>query len=214
MKKKEFLIINIGFFICNLGIVNFLVPSNLAAGGVVGMATIIHSLMKLPLSHIILLLNIPIFMWGYYTYGRGYAMRCLYAITVFPLYSDLTERFFFLESVADFSRANPLAGAVISGIVVGAGIGFPVAVGSNTGGTVILAQVASKYIGRPVGSCIILIDFVVVLFSVFIFGIGSALLALVSLIITGIVIDKVALLLQRYLYKNGDGSLLERSTPL
>lgn len=188
---KEFVIINVGMFICSLGIVNFLIPSKLAAGGVTGMSTLLYYILELPIGLTMLALNIPIFLLGLWVYGKEYALKCLCGIFLFPAYTSLSEGFFSFESLIDFSGALPLAGAVLAGVIVGTGIGITVSVGSNTGGSVILAQVASKYLKIPVGSCMIIIDSMVVISSIFVFGISSAVLALLCIFIMGKVINIV-----------------------
>ncbi len=196
---QEFLIINIGLFICSLGIINFLIPSKLAAGGVTGMSTLIYYLLEIPVGITMLALNVPIFLLGLYVYGKEYAVKCLCGIFLFPAYTGLAEAFFAFDTLKNFSGNNPLAGAIFAGIIVGSGIGLAVAVGSNTGGTVILAQVVSKYLKIPVGSCMAIVDSMVVISSMFVFGIKSAVMALVCIFIMGrfvnLVMSKIQALL-------------------
>lgn len=188
---QDFIIINIGLFICSLGIVNFLIPSKLAAGGVTGMSTLLYYILEFPVGVTMLALNVPIFILGFFVYGKEYAVKCLCGIFLLPAYTGLSESLFSVDLLADFSGANPLAGAIFAGLVVGLGIGIAVAVGSNTGGTVILAQVVSKYLKIPVGSCMAIVDSMVVISSMFVFGIKSAAMALVCIFIMGRMVNLV-----------------------
>jgi len=188
---QDFLIINIGLFICSLGIVNFLIPSKLAAGGVTGLSTLLYYILELPMGLTMLALNVPIFLLGFFVYGREYAVKCLCGIFLFPAYTGVSETFFSIDTLRNFSGTYPLAGAVFAGIVVGIGIGMAVAVGSNTGGTVILAQVVSKYLNIPVGSCMAIVDSMVVISSMFVFGFKSAIMALVCIFIMGRMVNLV-----------------------
>lgn len=189
--SQEFAVINIGLFICSLGIVNFLIPSKLAAGGVTGMSTLLYYILEFPIGVTMLALNVPIFLLGLWVYGKEYALKCLCGIFLLPAYTSLSEVFFSFKTFVDFSSSLPLAGAVLAGLIVGTGIGITVSVGSNTGGSVILAQVASKYLKRPVGSCMAVIDSMVVISSAFVFGISSAMMALICIFIMGKVINFV-----------------------
>ena len=76
---------------------------------------------------------------------------------------------------------------------VGAGIGFVMKGGANTGGTDIVAQILNKYTPLSLGTCLTLVDAIIIAASVFVFGIESALFAVTTVYITGITIDKVAL---------------------
>lgn len=203
-KAKEFLIINIGFFICSLGTVNFLVPSKLAAGGVTGIATLLNSITHFPVSSIILALNIPIFTLAFLALGRGYAAKCLYGIFLFPVYLMISENYFTFKNIISFSELTPSFGACLAGGTVGLGIGLAVSVGSNTGGTTILAQIISTYTKLQIGTCLIIIDSIVVVSSIFIFGLSSAILALISLIIIGKVINLVVSFSQKLLISSDD----------
>ena len=196
---KEFLIINIGLYICSLGIVNFLIPSKLAAGGVTGMSTLLYYVLEFPIGITMLALNIPIFLLGLYVYGKEYAIKCLCGIFLFPAYTGLSEKFFTFNYFINFSSDHTLFGAILAGLIVGLGIGLTVAVGSNTGGSVILAQVFSKYLKIPVGSCMAIVDSMVVISSIFVFGFKSALTALVCIFIMGRVINFVISNFQKYL---------------
>jgi len=196
---QEFLIINIGLFVCSLGIVNFLIPSKLAAGGVTGMSTLIYYLLEVPVGITMLALNVPIFLLGLYVYGKEYAVKCLCGIFLFPAYTGLAEAFFSFDTLKTFSGSNPLAGAVFAGVIVGSGIGLAVAVGSNTGGSVILAQVVSKYLKIPVGSCMAIVDSMVVISSMFVFGLKSAIMALICIFIMGRVVNFVMARFQAFL---------------
>jgi len=196
---QEFLIINIGLFVCSLGIVNFLIPSKLAAGGVTGMSTLIYYLLEVPVGITMLALNVPIFLLGLYVYGKEYAVKCLCGIFLFPAYTGLAEAFFSFDTLKTFSSSTPLAGAVFAGVIVGSGIGLAVAVGSNTGGSVILAQVVSKYLKIPVGSCMAIVDSMVVISSMFVFGLKSAIMALICIFIMGRVVNFVMARFQAFL---------------
>ncbi len=196
---QDFILINIGIFICSLGIVNFLIPSKLAAGGVTGMSTLLYYILELPIGVTMLALNIPIFLLGLFVYGKEYAIKCLCGIFLFPFYTGVSEYLFTSKILTDFSTIRPLAGAIFAGIIVGLGIGIVVAVGSNTGGTVILAQVANKYFNLPVGSCLAIVDSIVVISSIFVFGIKSASMALICIFITGKVVNIVMVKVSNFL---------------
>lgn len=188
---KEFLIINFGFFICAFGIVNFMVPAKLAAGGITGLSTILHYVINYPVGTIMLVFNIPIFIIGALTIGKEYAIKCLYGIFLFPFYTRMIEKFLVFPSITSYSESNILIGAIFSGVLIGAGVGFAVAAGSNTGGSVIIAQVMNKYTLVPVGTCMFIIDSLVVGSSALVFGINAALTAIICPFIMGKMVNVI-----------------------
>ena len=83
--------------------------------------------------------------------------------------------------------------ALFGGVIMGAGIGFCMKGGANTGGTDIIAQILNKYTPLSLGTCLTMTDAAIIASSVFVFGVESALYAVTTVYITGIVIDKVAM---------------------
>ena len=57
----------------------------------------------------------------------------------------------------------------------------------------VIAQIVNKYTPLSLGTCLTLVDAIIIAASVFVFGIESALFAVTTVYITGITIDKVAL---------------------
>lgn len=195
MKHKSnfisFLLINLGLFLTAYGLVNFLVPAKLAAGGVSGLATILNYYFAYPVGYSVFLMNIPIFILGFLTFGKKYASKSIYGIIMLSTYITLIEKFMTLKYFSDISSYNPLIGSLIGGIVSGIGLGLALGLGSNTGGTAIVAQVLNNKFEIKVGTCLIMADATVITLAALTFGIKSAVLGGASLLLTGYMINMV-----------------------
>ena len=66
----------------------FLVPNHIAPGGVTGLATVLNYLFGWPVGTASLLMNIPLFLIGYRSMGRTFAVRSLGATVIFSLLID------------------------------------------------------------------------------------------------------------------------------
>ena len=79
-KKVKKAIINgggtvIGSAIMAVGIASFLLPNQLSSGGFSGVATITYYLLKIPMGVMIMVLNIPLFLFAGYRLGREFFIK-------------------------------------------------------------------------------------------------------------------------------------------
>ncbi|MEG2703113.1 MAG: YitT family protein, partial [Clostridia bacterium] len=110
----------------------FLIPNRIAPGGLTGLATVLHYLFQFPVGITSLLMNIPLFLFGYHSMGRVFALRSLIATVIFSLLIDLIP----LPALT----LNPLLGAIFGGVLMGVGLGFILRGGATTGGSDMVAR--------------------------------------------------------------------------
>ncbi len=201
----DFFFINLGLFLTGYGLCNFLIPARLAAGGVSGLSTIIYYLFSIPIGWSMFIINIPIFILGISTFGRSYALKSIYGIVMLSTYSNLVQSHFVFEKFAFLATNNQVLGSTLWGVTIGIGLGFALGFGSNTGGTAIIAQVLNKHFKLKVGTCLMIADAIVVSIAAMVFDIKSALLAGVSLLLMGQVINFIVSFVQKTRF-NSDGS--------
>lgn len=188
---KHFILVNSGLFLTAFGLVNFLVPAKLAAGGVSGLATIINYYFHYSVGLTTFFLNIPIFIMGILTFGKKYASKSLYGILMLSIFISITEKFLLIPYFSNLSSGNPIIGSCLGGLIIGLGLGFALGLGSNTGGTAIVAQILNHKFDIKIGTSLMMADAFVIGLAAIAFGVKSALLAGVSLIFMGQVINKV-----------------------
>jgi len=56
----------------------FLIPHQLAAGGVSGLAVILFHLLNIPIGLTIIVVNIPLFIWAYFLLGPRIVLQSLF----------------------------------------------------------------------------------------------------------------------------------------
>ena len=81
MKKfKEYLLITLGIFLVALSIEFFLVPNQLAAGGVSGMAIVInHYIPAFSVGALVLIMNVILFIIAFLVIGNKFGAKTIYA---------------------------------------------------------------------------------------------------------------------------------------
>ena len=148
----------IGCVFYALSIVLFLEPCGIVAGGVSGLATLLHLLNeKIPIGLISVAINIPIFLLGLKYTGWKFILRCLLTVVTLGLCTDLLA---FLPAMT----LDPLLASLYGGVFQGIGIGLFIRFEFSSGGTELLGRVISKWVkilNIPV--CVGLCDAIVVL---------------------------------------------------
>ena len=181
----NFIAILLGCLIAALAIECFLIPNTILDGGITGISIIIHKVFKLPLSILVIVLNIPFIYIGYRNLGKQFLVRTMYSMIMFSIFIDLFENF------QPFTNEILLA-TVFGGGILGIGVGLVIHFGGCVDGTESVAIVVSKKTSFSVGQIVLMFNLFVFSIAGFIFGIDRALYSLLTYIITFKVIDVVA----------------------
>jgi len=193
-KILEYTYTIIGSFLTAAAVVFFATPAKIANGGVSGIAVLLHYTIGVDVGITILILSIPLFFVGIKIFGKEYGIKSLMGTLLFSFFTIILTRYFGDRGIINYSHyVSYLLSAIFGGILFGAGLGFVLKGGANTGGTDIIAQILAKYTPISLGSALVVTDGVIVLFSAFIFGIESAMYAVITIYITGVGIDKILL---------------------
>ncbi len=184
---KKCLSVLLGTFIVALSLDLFLVPADIAPGGLSGVAIILHHLANIPVGLSILFLNIPIFIWALRYFDAKFLFSSLFGMTSLSI---LTDAFAWIKPVT----GDMLLSAVYGGALMGFGLGIVFISGSTTGGTDIAAQILKKHFPSiSVGKFVLIIDAFIVALAGLTFGRWEIILySSVALYICTYIIDLLA----------------------
>ncbi|WP_053360583.1 YitT family protein [Bacillus sp. FJAT-27251] len=183
-KLIEYVYVLVGSAIVAIAFNQFLLPNQIASGGVSGISTILASVLGWEPAYVQWSFNIPLFIAGVNLLGRQFGAKTLVGTIFLPFVVFLTK---------DWApwTLDPLLGSLFGGICVGLGLGIVFRGKASTGGTDLAAQIINKYTGFSLGACVALIDGLIVLAAAIVFDIERGLYALVGLYVTSKTIDMV-----------------------
>ncbi|MCC9088400.1 YitT family protein [Bacillus pumilus] len=183
IEVKNYLFILIGSAIVAIGFNTLLLPNQIAAGGVSGISTIMQSF-GFEAAYVQWGLNIPLFIAGFYLLGGTFGVKTLVGSIFLPLMVFLTRQ------IAPVTHEALLA-AIFGGVVIGIGIGLVFLGNGSTGGTALAAKIINKYTGLTLGTCLAMMDGLIVLAAMTVFGIEEGLYAVIGVFISSKTIDVV-----------------------
>jgi uncharacterized membrane-anchored protein YitT (DUF2179 family) len=185
---RNFLLLTIGSAILAFTIVLFLVPANLAPGGVSGAAIIINYLFNWPLGLVMLALNLPMLALGFRYLGRfQFLIQTAYVVLLYNIGVDIISQLPLKIHLTDDTFLNALYGGIFGGI----GTGLIYRGQGTSGGTSVLGRVIQMKTGIPISQVYLLTDTGVVLVAALVFGWEKALYAMITLFIWGLATDYV-----------------------
>ena len=184
-KILNIIMLTIGSIIAAAALECFLIPNTILDGGITGISIILYKLFKIPLSILVIVLNIPFLIIGYKNLGKHFLFRAIYSMLCFSLFLS------FFELIKPFTEEILLA-TVFGGAILGVGVGLVIHFGGCIDGTESVAIVISKKTNLSVGQIVLLFNLIIYTIAGFIFGFDRAMYSLLTYIITFKVIDFVA----------------------
>ena len=184
IKLKNIIMLTIAGLINAFGITVFLAPVKLYDSGISGTAMLLSQITPqwLSLSIFLLVLNIPLFAFGYKKQGALFTFYSLYTVAVYSfgawLITDILP--------IDVSLASPLAGtdlllcALFGGLISGVGSGITIRYGGAIDGIEVMSVIFAKKIGVTVGTFVMVYN--VILYVICGFVMGSWILPLYSIV--------------------------------
>ncbi len=165
MKNRNIVPINIimltvAGMINAFGITVFLMPVKLYDSGISGTSMLLSQITPeyLSLSLFLLLLNIPLFLYGLKKQGVIFTVYAIYTVTIYSLCSWLITDILPI----DVSIASPLAGtdlllcALFGGVISGVGSGIAIRYGGAMDGIEVMAVIFAKRLGITVGTFVMI----------------------------------------------------------
>lgn len=161
-KIKNFLLLIIAGAVNAFGVTFFLAPVNLYDSGISGTSILLSQITPFTLSIFLLLLNVPLFLYGYKKQGLHFTVYAIFTVAMYSLFA------FLINDVlpVDVSIASPLAHddlllcALFGGLISGVGSGLAIRFGGAMDGIEVLAVIFAKRMGITVGTFVMGYNFV------------------------------------------------------
>jgi uncharacterized membrane-anchored protein YitT (DUF2179 family) len=185
---RDYILILAGALVQAVALQLFMVPAQLASGGISGISQLINHFTGWSIGLMVFIGNIPLFLLGWRLLGgRRFALRTLVAVLAYSFFTEavLWLPFFPKDGITNDLVLNSLYGAVVSGF----GYGLVYRAQGTSGGSDILARILNRWRGIPMTQSYLMTDTLVILAAGFVFGWHKALYAIIVLYVSGLVVD-------------------------
>ncbi len=161
----------------------FLLPHEVLAGGVTGIAMMLGLVTPLNAGLWMIILNIPILILGWMKLGKTFIANSLFSVVV----TSISMLYIPVVKLTE----DALLSSVFGGVISGAAIGIIIRFYSSTGGFDVIGLLLSRKRDIPLGALVFALNSAVVFVSGFIFSWELAMYTMASIYISGLVIDRV-----------------------
>lgn len=172
----DYAYITLGSLIMAVGYVYFITPYKIVPGGLFGIGIVVHYLTQgvfswapdgFPIGVFNLLVNIPLTILGVKLLGPRFGIKTVVGFVLSSVFMDLIT----------YMREEPLAplvsdvllSCIFGAVLIGVGVGLVFKSRATSGGSDIIAMIWAKYSNVPLGTLVIYVDSVIVLFGLFAF---------------------------------------------
>ena len=195
-KFKDILAIILGAGIFSFGIYFLVIPFHFYEGGATGITLITYYLLKVPVSLMNLLINIPLFVLAWKLLGKKSLYLSLlgtFSVSAWmAIFEAMPLSHHYHHFIFTAFKGDILLACIASGVVLGLGLGIIFNAGGTTGGTDILARIFNKYTSLSMGKLMLIVDAIVLTTVVIVFqDVRTAMYTLFFILIDTLVIDLI-----------------------
>lgn len=185
---QSYLLLTVGAGLLAINFNIFMAPSQIAPGGIGGVALLFVKLTGWSAGTILLGLQGVMIFVGFWYLGRiQFVIRALYVSLIYGFGVDLLQSWLPAQGITDDLLLNGIFGGLIGGI--GAGLIFRGR--SSVAGTSVISRIVQLKTGMPISQLYIFIDGGIILLQAMAFGWDKALYGVIMLFIYGLAADYV-----------------------
>lgn len=153
LSPVSLLMLTIAGIVNAFGVVLFLSPVALYDSGISGTSMLLAQLSRggIPFSVFLIVLNVPLFLYGLRREGASFTIRSIYTVLIYSLSAAFLGRY-------ASPGASPIAGgdlllcAIFGGLISGIGSGTTIRYGGALDGMEVLAVIFARRLGMTVGT--------------------------------------------------------------
>lgn len=154
IKCKNILMLTIAGIINAIGVTIFISPVDLYDSGISGTSILLSQQTEITMSVFLVLLNIPIFIYGTKKQGKLFTIYAIYTVIIYSIGAWLINDVLPIDvTVASpIAKQDLLLCAVFGGMISGLGSGLAIRYGGAMDGIEVMAVIFAKKIGVSVGT--------------------------------------------------------------
>ena len=167
-----------------------LLPTDLVAGGVNGIAIITNYVYGINSSIMILLISSACLLFSFMYLGKERTLGSLLATFIYPLFVKLTA---IITQGITINYDDKFLIIIFAGVIGGLANGFIYKTGFSNGGLPIISQILYKYHKIPIAKSSMIINASIIIVGSIFFGWSMMMYAIILVFINNMMIDKVLL---------------------
>ncbi|MBU0488958.1 MAG: YitT family protein [Bacteroidetes bacterium] len=187
---RDSFLIGCGILSATFGLSGFLLPNSFIDGGVTGISLIISELTEMPLSILLVALNVPFMILAFSTISRQFAIKSIVAVLLLAV----SVHFIPFDAITD----DKLLISVFGGFFLGLGIGLAIRGGSVIDGTEVLAIFVSRRTSLTIGDVILIFNILIFGVAAYVFSVEIALYAILTYLAASKTVDFVVSGIEEY----------------
>ena len=187
---KRIAILLISLLVLSLVYNLLLLPTDLVAGGVNGIAIITNYVYGIDSSIMILLISSACLLFSFLYLGTERTLGSLLATFIYPLFVKLTA---IITQGITINYDDKFLIIIFAGVIGGLANGCIYKTGFSNGGLPIISQILYKYHKIPIAKSSMVINSMIIIIGSFFFGWSMMMYAIILVFINNMMIDKVLL---------------------
>ncbi len=161
----------------------FLIPHAVLSSGLSGISMLLGMITPLNTGLANFLLNLPLIIIGYKMLGKKFIMNSIFSVIIISLG-------LYIVPIIPIAKDTILS-SIFGGALAGLGVGIVFRSSGSTGGFDIIGMIVSRKKDFPIGVLLSGMNAVVIIISGFLFNWDAALNTMVSIYVTGKVVDTI-----------------------
>jgi len=188
MKKilKEYGIITIGLILVLISFEFFFFPNKIASGGVSCLALVINNILGFDTGVVMIVCNAILFILAFALIGGNFGIKSMYAAFGLSFALSIIEKNYAVPALTN----NLMLASIFGSVLLALGSAIMLTQDATTGGTSITAKILNKYAHIDFGKGLLISDSILIMLAMYTFGTELALFGLLSIYLTGNLIDK------------------------
>jgi len=179
-----------GMFLQALTFNLFFSKYNIANGGTTGLSIIFNHLYGIDESKFVFIASLILVSLSFCLLGLKKTTKTIIGTLMYPLFIKITS---YLLIYIDIESSSFLLLMLYGGVLSGLASGIMLKTGFTTGGFNILYQILNKYLKISIGNASLISNSFIIILGALIFGIPNAIYAVITLIISSFITDRVIL---------------------
>lgn len=185
---SRFFFLVLGCLIGALAFNIFYKPYNVIPTGSTGFAFLLTQFLPIEMSLMTFIVNFILFLIGLCYYDLKYAIKYLIITIIYPIFLTSTLA---LTSKINLENTSLFLVMIFGGILSGFSSGLIRKSDMTPGGFSIIFDILNEKLHISIGKASLTVNILMILTSAFIFGLNNALYAIIAMLVTSYVMDKV-----------------------